>query len=140
MIDIENMIVDKVYNAVHAAYPNARVVSMYTENSTVFPLVSIYESDNYSHRATQDGEAKDHAVNVAYTVSVFTNDPLKKSTAKAIADVVDGVMIENLFTRTMRMQVPNLDRTIYRIELRYEAVVGEPKVINGETIYQMYRR
>lgn len=140
MIDIESLIVDKVYRAVKVAYPNANVVSEYVASANTFPTIAVYEDDNYTHRPTQDGALEDHAVNVSYVVSIFANDSTKKATAKAIASVVDEVMLNNLFTRVLRMAVPNVDRTIYRIEMRYEAVVAAPVEQDGETIYQMYRR
>ena len=140
MIDIENLIVDKVNCAVKRCFPEAKVESMFIEQPKTFPFVSVMESDNYTHRPTQDGSLEDHAVNVMYTVSIYANDAQKKTTAKRIADIVDDVMLTNLFTRTMRMQVPNLDRSIYRIELRYTAVVAAPKSDGVVTVYQMYRR
>lgn len=141
MIDIENLIVNKVYNAVHATYPNARVESTHIEAASAFPTVCVVEDDNYTHRATQDGSLEDHAVNVMYSISVFTNDSKRKATAKAIASIVDEVMLDNLFTRTTMMSVPNIDRTIYRIEMRYEAVVAAPVDDgDGNLTFQMYRR
>jgi hypothetical protein len=65
----------------------------------------------------------------------------KKAEAKQIADIVDNAMQSMKFTRTMRSQIPNQDRTIYRVTMRFEAVVGEPIVNNdGTTTLQMYRQ
>ena len=65
----------------------------------------------------------------------------KKAEARAIADLVDKTMQGMKFTRTFYQPLPNLDRTIYRITLRWEAVAGEPITTeNGNTIYQMYRK
>ena len=142
MISIENMIVDKINTGIASlktTYPKLRVVSDYIETSETFPLISVVESDNYSHIATQDEATEDHAVNVSYEINVFANDKNKKSTAKSIAAAVDSVMISNLFTRTFMGKTPNLDRTIYRITMRYTAVVW-PVVDGNNTIYQMYRR
>ena len=142
MISIENFIVNKVNTAVAAlktTYPKLRVVSDYIETSETFPLITVVESDNYSHLATQDAALVDHAVNVSFEVNIFANDKKKKSTAKAIAAVVDAEMLNNLFTRTFMGQVPNVDRTVFRITMRYTAVVWP--VVNGNNItYQMYRR
>lgn len=141
MISIENLIVDKIDKAVatlKTTYPDLRVVSDYIEKSETFPLISVVESDNYTHLATQDAALCDHAVNVAFEINVFANDNKKKSTAKKIAAVVDAEMLNNLFTRTFMGQTPNVDRTIFRITMRYRAVVWP--VVNGNNItYQMYR-
>ena len=99
MISIENLMVDKVNTAVaplKTAYPNLRVVSDYIETSETFPLISIVESDNYTHLPTQDAALEDHAVNVAFEINIFANDKTKKSTAKKIAAVVDAEMLNNL--------------------------------------------
>ena len=97
------------------------------------------ESDNYTHLETQDASLTDHAANVAFEVNIFANDEKKKTTAKAIAAVVDAEMLSNLFTRTFMGQTPNVDETIYRITMRYTAVVW-PVVNGSNTTYQMYRR
>ena len=141
MIDIENLIVDKVNKAMadlKAEYPKLRVVSDYIETSETFPLVSVVQSDSYTHLATQDAALNDHAANVSFEVNVFANDKTKKTTAKKIAAAVDAEMLNNLFTRTFMGNVPNIDRTIYRITMRYTAVVAEPPKDGAP--YQMYRR
>lgn len=142
MISIENLIVSKVNTAVASlktTYPKLRVVSDYIETSETFPLITVVESDNTTHLATQDSALEDHAVNVSYEINIFANDKKKKSTAKTIAAVVDAEMLNNLFTRTFMGQVPNVDRTVFRITMRYTAVVWP--VVNGNNItYQMYRR
>lgn len=141
MITIENLIVDKVNNAVSSlktTYPKLRVVSDYIETSETFPLISVVESDNYTHLATQDAALVDHAVNVSFEINIFANDKKKKSTAKAIAAVVDAEMLNNLFTRIFMGQTPNVDRTVFRITMRYTAVVW-PVVNGNNTTYQMYR-
>lgn len=142
MIDIESLIVDKVNTAVatlKTTYPNLNVVGDYIERTENFPCVSVVQSDNYSHLGTRDAALVDHAVNVSYEINVFANDKKKKSTAKKVAAKVDECMLNNLFTRTFMGQTPNVDRTVYRITMRYTAVVAAP-VVNGNTVtYQMYR-
>lgn len=142
MIDIENLILTKVNTALATlkqTYPSLTVKNDYVETSATFPLVTVVESDNYTHLGTQDADLVDHAVNVAYEVNVYANDPLKKSTAKKIASAVDEEMLNNLFTRTFMGKTPNVDRTIYRITMRYRAVVAEPVIDGDEKTYQMYR-
>lgn len=142
MIDIENLIVNKVNTAVatlKTTYPKLRVVSDYIETIETFPLISIVQSDNYTHLATQDAALTDHAANVSFEINVYANDKYKKSTAKKVAAAVDAEMLNNLFTRTFMGQTPNVDRTVYRITMRYTAVVWP--VVDGNNItYQMYRK
>lgn len=141
MISIENLMADKVNTAVASlktTYPKLRVVSDYVYTSETFPLISVVESDNYTHLATQDAALEDHAANVAFEINIFANDSKKKSTAKKVAGVVDKCMLENLFTRTFMGQTPNVDETVFRITMRYTAVVW-PVVNGNNTTYQMYR-
>lgn len=141
MISIENLMVDKVNTAVASlktTYPKLKVVSDYVYTSETFPVISVVESDNYTHLATQDAALEDHAANVAFEINIFANDSKKKSTAKKVAAEVDKCMLENLFTRTFMGQTPNVDETVFRITMRYTAVVW-PVVNGNNTTYQMYR-
>lgn len=141
MIDIENLVIDKVFRAVNAAYPNAVCYSEYVEMPEAFPCVTIYEADNRSYRPSDDNQLSDHQVSVMYEINVYSDKQTgKKAEAKAIADIVDATMQSMKFSRNMRSQIPNIDRTIYRVTMRFEAVVGEPIVTSsGTTTLQMYR-
>ena len=45
------------------------------------------------------------------------------------------------FTRVLLNQIPNVDRSIYRIVARYKAIVSEGvKNADGKTTYQIFRR
>ena len=64
------------------------------------------------------------ASNLMYTANVYSNLKTgKKAQAKAIMDVVDTQMRNMGFSRTMRSQLPNVDRTIYRVTARYTRVI-----------------
>lgn len=141
MIDIENLVCDKVFRAVNAAFRNAVCYSEYVEVPAAFPCVTLYEADNRSYRPSDDEQLSDHQVHVMYECNVYSDKSNgKKAEAKQIADIVDSTMQSMKFTRTMRSQIPNVDRTIYRVTMRFEAVVGEPIVTdNGTTTLQMYR-
>lgn len=141
MIDIENIVVDKVSEALspyRADYPNLLVGSMYIDAPSSFPYVSVVEDNNYTYRPSHVNLEEEHAV-LSYTVNVYANDPLLKQTAKRIANAVDMAMQNMKFTRTMYGQTPNVDRSIYRLTMRYEAVVAKGEEINEVLTYQMYR-
>lgn len=141
MIDIENLVCDAVFRAVNAIYPSAECYSEYVETPAAFPCVTLYEADNRSYRPSDDNQLADHQVHVMYECNVYSDKSNgKKAEAKAIADIIDSAMQSLKFSRSMRSQIPNQDRTIYRVTMRFEAVVGEPVIVNGETVtYQMYR-
>ena len=141
MIDIENLVCDRVFQVVNAAYPNAVCYSEYVEIPEAFPCVTLYEADNRTYRPSDDNQLSDPQCSVMYECNVYSDKQTgKKEEAKAIADIVDATMQSMKFSRNMRSQIPNIDRTIYRVTMRFEAVVGEPIVTSdGTTTLQMYR-
>ena len=125
MIDVENLVIDTISKAIGAsAYSNTLVVSDYTDTPSNFPCVSVIEADNYT-----------------YEVNVYSNKTKgAKSEAKAILEIVDTAFQNIKFTRTFKNNIPNKDKTIYRIVARYEAVIGEGFTSGNDTIYPVYRR
>ena len=139
MTNIENDVFTAVATAARAEFPGLYMVGEYLPIPASFPAVMLYEADNYVVEAGSTTRIDDF-VRVMYSVSVFSNKTSgKKSEAKAIADFIDEQMRLLGFTRTMRMQVPNLaDATIYRLESRYEAVVGDGATDGTYMIYQTF--
>lgn len=126
MIDIENIVFTALATAIRDAYPTASVYGEYVEVPATFPSVSIVEADNRVVERTRDLDGVEHYAQLMYEINIYTNDASgKKTKAKAIAELIDGIMSGMLFTRTFRGQTPNVDRSIYRISLRYEAIVSE---------------
>lgn len=70
---------------------------------------------------------------VMYEVNVYSNKASgKKSEARAILKLIDGMMYDLNFTRIATTPVPNLeDSTIYRITARYRAET------DGTTMYRI---
>lgn len=142
MIDIENHILNTVFNAVQASFPSASCYGEYVSAPASFPCVTLYESDSQTYTPSNDEQLREHQAIVTYECNVYSDLVSgKKAQAKAIADIVDNAMQNMKFVRTMRSQIPNMDRTIYRVTLRFEAIVGEPiDESDGNITYQMYRR
>lgn len=142
MIDIENKILDTVFTAVRTTYTTAQCYGEYVSVPAAFPCVCLYEANNTTHKKSQDTTLLEHQSNLMYECNVYSDKANgKKAEARAIADLIDKTMQGMKFTRTFYQPLPNLDRTIYRITLRWEAVAGEPITTeNGNTIYQMYRK
>ena len=140
MIDIENIVVDQLSRKVSAAFPDATVYSERVEAPASLPCIVCVEDANTTYIRAQDNANTEHAADVVYTIEVYVaNREGRKSEAKAILAVCDEAMLGMRFNRTMMTPVPSYDRTVYRIIARYRAVVGEPKTIDGNTVYQMYR-
>lgn len=131
MIDIENIVVNNVANAVWAEFSDAIVSSDYDPTPSKMPTVYIYEASNTSYDSFDD-ENVDHHVNVIYVVDCFA---LTKAQAKKLRAITDAAMMGMKFTRDYSAPTLNVDRTIKRYTSRYTAIVGE--LTNN--IYQMYR-
>lgn len=132
MIDIENIVFDRIATALRTAYSGISVYGEYVEVPASFPCVTIVEADNKVYKRTRDLSGVEHHAQVMYEVNVYTNDANgKKTAAKDIANAIDELFCDMLFTRTFKRQIPNIDRTIYRITMRYEAVVREAVESNG---------
>lgn len=143
MIDIENYVFTQVKNAVLTAYPNAEVNSSIVETASEFPCVTFIEADNSTYIRSLDDSPTEHHANLMYECNVYANDANRKATAKAIAEIVDITMQGMKFTRTFKDAIPNQDRSIFRITLRYKGIVGEGVETTAEgvttTTHQMYR-
>ena len=141
MIDIESKVFDTVYNAVHEAFPSARIDAGYVETSAVFPAVTVAETNNVPVQRTNTDDCSENFTRLYYEVNVYSDKQgPAKSEAKAIIAVIDDAMKSLKCYRTMMRQLPNQDRTIFRLYARYEVIVGEKPSESGDTIYQFYRR
>ncbi len=131
MIDIESQVFDAVAKRLKASFPDIVVTGEYVKAPSGFPCVSLIEMDNAQHRATQSSSSNENHASLMYELNVYSNKARrKKSECKEIAAVVDDVMANLGFTRTMLNPVPNLnDATIYRIVGRYSAIVSRDEVI-----------
>lgn len=137
MIDIENIVFTKLAQALRAAYNGISVYGEFVEVPASFPCVTIVEADNAVYERTRDLSGVEHHAQVMYEINIYTNDSQgKKSKAKSISNMIDGMMTDMLFTRTFRGQTPNIDRSIYRITMRYHAIVREAVEKDG-TLYHV---
>lgn len=143
MIDIENKVFNDIATVLRTTHSGISVYGEYIDTPSSFPCVTLVEDDNYTHKESQDTDLHEHNVNVSYTANIYSNKVNgKKAEAKQIANELDNLMQSMNFTRTMRNQVPNIDRTIYRIVEKYQAVVGEPIIDleHSSITYPIYRR
>lgn len=130
MIDIENLVYTNVRTAVKGFKPLASVSGTYTDVPSSFPHVSIEETDNAVLSSTLSTSDREYAANLTYTVNIYTNTATAKSDAKELAAVVNDAFSDMGFVRSMKQEMPNIDRTIYRLILRFHGTVW--KGISGE--------
>lgn len=121
MIDIENYVYTTVRNAIKAYNADINVSGTYLDIPSKFPHVSIEETDNASIPSTISTSSREYAANVTYTVNIYTNTATAKTDAKVVAVVVNDAFTALGFNRSMKQEMPNIDRTIYRLILRFQA-------------------
>lgn len=139
MIDVENIIFTKLAQALRAAYNGISVYGEFVEVPASFPCVTIVEADNRVYKQSRDLSGVEHHAQVMYEINVYSNKGnTKKSQAKEISNMIDGMMTDMLFTRTFRGQTPNIDRSIYRITMRYQAVVREAVEKDGKKYHVIH--
>lgn len=137
MKSIENDVFTIIAERLRTAFPGIYVTGEYVPVPASFPAVSIVEADNAVFKSLST-IAVDDFEKVMYEVNVYSNKTAgKKSEAKAIFEVVDDELTALKFTRLSRTQVPNFaEATIYRLNGRYEAIVGDGRDAGTYMIYQ----
>lgn len=125
MIDIENEVFNTVANSLRAEFPNISIYGEYVETPESFPCVCLVEDENTDDPAYMPLTREEPTVsNLMYSANVYSNLTTgKKKQAKTILDSIDKRMHKLGFTRVMRSQLPNVDRTIYRVTARYTKVI-----------------
>jgi hypothetical protein len=131
MINIEEELFSNVATRVRNEYPDIYMVGEYVKSPPSFPCVSLIEMDNSVYTKTQTSDGDENHSQVMYELNVYSNKlRAKKSECKKITALIDSVMLEYGFTRTMLQPIPNMDdATIYRMLARYTAVVSKEKEI-----------
>lgn len=129
MIDVENVVFSNIATALRTLflgnYPGLKVYGEYVEFPESFPCVSLWCTDNYTYRRSQDEDKREHHANVLFSTEVYTVGPTKKADAKKIADAVDLLFQDMGFTRSAMLVLPNVDRNAFRITLRHIGVAQE---------------
>lgn len=134
MIDIENIVIDKVIDRLTNSFENITVSSEETKTPASFPAVLILEKSNTVYLDSRDENKENHA-NIMFQADIYDNDVNdKKATCKRISSELDSIMQEMGFTRTLCEPIANLeDATIYRITMRFTAVAS--KLMEGDVHY-----
>lgn len=132
MIDIENSIFTKIATELRLQFSSISIFGEDVRIPSSFPCVSIVEADNYTLRKTQDsGSNENHAI-LMYEINVYSNKTSgKKTECKDIFSVIDSILLNLGFTRSLRNPVTMDEATIYRMVGRYKAVVSQ-----NQTIYR----
>lgn len=141
MIDIENFVFDTFYNHLIAIFPNANITSGYDEKSAASLTVIIRETNNVPFRKTATDDCVENHARLTYEIEVICDEESTgRIKCKNVLAEVDTAAQGMKMTRIHKNRPINIDRTKWRQYARYEVIVGKPQTINGNTVYQMYRR
>jgi len=141
VIDIENLVFDTVYNALHALYPNANITGGYDEEKAIYPSVIVRQTNNVPLQSMNTDASAENYTRITYEIEVVSNrENTARSECKEILIAADSIM-QNMKFRRIHMNRPvNTDRTVYRQYARYEVIAGKPYEKDGNTVFPMYRR
>jgi len=119
MIDCENEVYTRVARVLREKFPGIDIAGEYVNAPSVFPHVSITQSDNAVISAKMTGSAE--FAQVMFEVNVYSNKTEgRKSECKSIMNVIDEILFRMNFKRLALTPVPNMeDATIYRLVARY---------------------
>ena len=152
MIDVENLVFNTVYDAVHAVYPDVNVEKGFNEELATFPCVVIRETNNVPVQRTITDDCAENHTQITYQVDVYSDKAgTARTECKELLKVVDDAMTDvssMKFRRTHTSEALNIKRTIFRQYARYTVIVGKgvttSETVDGEvvttTTFQMYRR
>ena len=141
MISIEDFVFDTVYNQLSILRPEANISSGYDEKNATFPTVVIREINNVPYQMSNTDNCAENHTRVSFEVEVTSDKTGEaRSECREILSDADTIMQSMKFRRIHKSYPINIGRTTFRQYARYEVIVGKPIEVNGNTVYQMYRR
>lgn len=130
MIDIENNLYTSLTDLLTIEFPKINYSSTFVNCPTSYPFVSIEEIDNYTNSKTDDSSGIEKFGNIVYEINVYTKENIKKkSSGKQIAKIIDNYMLNLGFERLSKTPMQGENESVYRIILRYSAIVSNKNEI-----------
>lgn len=128
MIDYSNEIFNAVAGDLRSLYTGIQVKGEYVATPTVFPTVTLDETQNMP--AHLDSAVQNKYAFVQYRAQVFTNGEGKRALARKIFAALDTKMQElGLICKTYTTTPAIYNSEVYNITATYEAVIGADGVI-----------
>ncbi len=126
MIDFNNAVFSAVATVVRNTHPGTTVTGEYTRKPSVFPTVTLDETQNVMVDWLEDSSNEEKFAGVTYRLQVFSNKQGgKRAEAREIFAAADAEMRRMGFRRVTYTTTPEIyDSTIYNINATYEAVVS----------------
>lgn len=149
MIDIENLVFDKVYTALSILHPEANISAGYDEHIAIFPSVVVRQTNNQPYRDSATDECSENHARITFEIEVYSDKKdTGRSECKDILKDADEIMQSMKFRRIHLNRPLNVDRTLWRQYARYEVICDKgtqvTRIVDGkevvDTVYHMYRR
>lgn len=149
MIDVENLVIDAVYNGVTTVHPNLPVTKGFIEENAEFPCIVIRETNNVPVQRMDTDNCAENYSRLTYQVDVYSDKAdTARSECRDLLNLVDGIMQSMKFRRIYMNEALNIERSIFRQYARYAVIVREGVTTTTgtgneqvtTTTFQMYRR
>ena len=132
MINIESEVFSTVATALRDEITGIFVSGEAIAAPSSFPAVTLVEQDNSTYQRSLDSSGSEKHAVVMYEANAYSNlGSGKKKQTRAIMAIIDDEMQGMGFVRigSSPAEVPNADKTIYRMVARYKATISKDKVI-----------
>lgn len=132
MIDIESEIYGPIAKTLREDFPGINVSGEYVRSPSVFPHVTIEESDNYISQDKLSSSDVEEYSSLLYTVNVYSNKTSgKKAECRKIMARISELLYAKNFRRISCTPVPNMQNaTIYRLVAQFVVET------DGKTLYR----
>lgn len=142
MLDIENLVKDKLITALAVSYPGATVGSGYDEQSARYPYVEVEQIDSVPLRHTMTEPSSENHATLSFEINVYSNrQDTARSECMELMNAVDDAMTEMGFYRYHTNKPLKRTRTVWRRYARYRGIVERPiEDGQGNLVYHIYRR
>ena len=131
MTDIENIIINRIDNALTVAGYKNILGSTYQDVPASFPWVFFEQSDSYESTNQHNSSRANNFDTIVFEADIYsTKNDGAKGECKAIMNVIDAEMTSLGFSRTMAQPMrPTSDMYNARLIARYRGVVDSNKYI-----------
>lgn len=131
MTDIENIIINRIDNALETAGYKDILGSTYQDVPASFPWVFFEQSDSYEHVSEHNSSRTNNHDTVVFEADIYSNKTVgAKGECKDILKVIDDEMVSLGFSRTTAQPMrPTSDLYKARTFARYRANVDSNKYI-----------
>jgi hypothetical protein len=132
VINIESEVFNTVATALRSEFTGIFVSGESIAAPSSFPAVTLVEQDNSTYQRSLDSSGSEKHAVVTYEANAYSNLVSgKKKQTRAIMAIIDDEMQDMGFVRigSSPAEVPNADKTIYRMVARYRATISTDKII-----------